>query len=106
MGIAALTPPGSSVPAEPLRLALLAPDQAARDVLVDQLNRAGLGASRLYGTDLTRVAGIPEMVSCQGPFPNANQLARRLFTLPTHALVKPDTVGTARKVVLAWHHHR
>ena len=104
MGITALTSPGSPLPAEPLRLALLAPDQAARDVLVNRLNRAGLGASRFYGVELTRVAGVPEMVSCQGPFPNASQLARRLFTLPTHALVHPDTVRTARKVVLTWHH--
>lgn len=93
----------SPLPAEPLRLALLAPDRAARETLVDSLNRAGLGASRFYDTNLTAVAEIPEIVKRQGPFPNANTLADRLFTLPTHALVNSDTIRTTRELVLAWH---
>jgi dTDP-4-amino-4,6-dideoxygalactose transaminase len=103
LGIVALDCPGSPLPAEPLRLALLAPDRAARDSLVDNLNRAGLGASPFYGTDLTKVAGIPRMVQDQGPFPNASALADRLFTLPTHDLVNADTVGRSRELVHAWH---
>lgn len=103
LGIGILEYPGLPLPAELLRLPLLAPDQAARDTLVDTLNRAGLGASRFYGSDLTRVAGIPEIVKRQGPFPNAYALAGRLFTLPTHSLVNADTVGTTRELILAWH---
>ena len=101
--ITTLTCPGTPLPAEPLRLALLAPDRAARDMLVDNLNRAGLGASRFYGTDLTGVAGIPGMVARQGPFPNARGLADRLFTLPTHSLVNADIVRSTHEHVLAWH---
>jgi DegT/DnrJ/EryC1/StrS aminotransferase family len=101
LGVVALAAPGVPLPAEPLRLALLAPDRAVRDVLVDNLNRAGLGASRFYGTDLTGVAGIPEAVKRQGTFPNASALAGRLFTLPTHTLVKGDTVRRTRAVILA-----
>jgi hypothetical protein len=111
LGIIALASLGAPLPAEPLRLALLAPNRAARDILIDKLNRAGLGASRFYGTDLTRVAGIPEMVKRQGPFPNASLLADRLFTLPTHALVSAATIRMTSELVLAWHrsdspHHR
>ena len=106
LGIVALSPPGSSASAEPLRLALLAPDRTARDWLVGTLNRAGLGASRFYGTDLTQIAGIPEAVRCQGPFPNANALAGRLLTLPTHALVTADAVNKTRELVLRWHRHQ
>lgn len=102
-GIVALSSPGSPLPAEPLRLALLAPDRAARDRLVDNLNRAGLGASRFYGVDLTKVAGIPKIVKNQGPFPNASALAGRLFTLPTHGLVNAETVSTTRELVLEWY---
>jgi len=102
MGIVALASPDSLLPAEPLRLALLAPDREARDTLVDHLNHAGLGASRFYRTDLTKVAGIPEMVKRQGPFPNASALADRFFTLPTHALVNATTVRTTRRLVLSW----
>jgi dTDP-4-amino-4,6-dideoxygalactose transaminase len=106
LGIEELACPGLSPPVEPLRLTLLAPDRAARDILVHSLNRAGLGASCFYGTDLTKIARIPMIVRNQGPFPNASALAERLFTLPTHALVKPETVRITRELVLAWHRSR
>lgn len=104
LGIVALRCPASPLPDEPLRLALLAPDRDGRDILVDNLKRAGLGATRFYGADLTRVAAIPEMVACQKPFPNASSLADRLFTLPTHGLVNAATVRATRDLMLAWHH--
>jgi DegT/DnrJ/EryC1/StrS aminotransferase family len=106
LGLSALTSPGSPLPVEPLRLALLAPDRAVRDTLVDNFNREGLGASRFYGADLTSVAKIPSTVKLQAPFPNAVALADRLFTLPTHGFVNAHTVLTARKLVLAWHRSR
>lgn len=87
---------------EPLRLPLLAPNQAARDQLVDSLNRAGLGASRFYGNALTEVSAIPELVKLQGPFPNARKMADRLFTLPTHKLADAATVSAAREIVRTW----
>ena len=102
-GITALDCAGSAFPPEPLRLALLAPDRGARDILVDRLNRAGLGASRFYGVDLPRVAGMPEVAGRQGPFSNARALAGRLFTLPTHCLVTDHTVDSARDSIAAWH---
>ena len=103
LGITAYSCPGIPPPSEPLRLALLAPNRFARDELVDNLHRAGLGASRFYATALTGVTGIPEVVKRQGPFPNANVLADRLFTLPTHSLVNSNTIRAARAVVRAWH---
>jgi dTDP-4-amino-4,6-dideoxygalactose transaminase len=99
MGITALHCPGLPPPTEPLRLALLAPDRAARDAIVDKLNRYGLGASRLYGTELTEVPGIPDVVKHQGRFPHAMELADRLFTIPTHDLVTERTVNATRDVL-------
>ena len=103
LGIEELSCPGSPPQNEPLRLALLAPDRTARDILVDALNRYHLGASRFYGADLTRIAGIPELVRSQGPFPHASALADRFFTLPTHDLVSTDNIDCAREVVRTWH---
>lgn len=105
-GIVALASPGPTLPAEPLRLALLASDALARDILVAELNRTGLGASRLYATDLPAIAGMPEIIRQQGPFPNASSLARRLFTLPTHRLVGIQTVKLSQRTVHAWHQSR
>lgn len=106
LGIHALSSPGSPLPAEPLRLALLAPDRAARDRLVGLFNQAGLGASCFYGTHLPKVAGLPESASRQGPFPNASALADRLFTLPTHPLVTEKTVKAASRLTRRWSGNR
>ena len=103
LGIVALDCPGSPLPAEPLRLAMLAPDSVTRDMLAHNFNRAGLGASRLYGTDLRSVPKIPDIVKSQGPFHNASKLAGRLFTLPTHHLVTANSVTSASEIVLTWH---
>jgi len=98
-GIEPLQCPGTAPHEEGLRLALLAPDRVALDALVAGLNREGLGASPLYGTTLNRIDAIPQLVYCQGPFPNAAALADRLLTLPTHSYVTSAVVARARKVV-------
>lgn len=103
MGIEVLDCPGSALQAEPLRLALLAPDGPARNALVNMLNQNGLGASRFYGTDLSGVTRIPQVVKSQGPFPGAKTLADRLFTLPTHDLLSAAALEASREVVLEWH---
>jgi hypothetical protein len=90
---------GPSTEAEPLRLALLAPDRAVRDRLVEALSGAGLGASRMYGEALHRLPGIPDSAAAQGPFPNAMALADRLFTLPTHRDVTHGAVARAIRCV-------
>ena len=90
---------GPSTEPEPLRLALLAPDRAARDRLVEALSRAGLGASSMYGEALHRIPGIPAFAAAQGPFPNAMALAERLFTLPTHRDVTHGAVARAIRCV-------
>jgi len=82
-----------------LRLALLAPDAVQREALVTALNGKGLGASRMYGASLERIVGVPHDIACQGPFPNAADLAGRLFTLPTHLCVSSAAVGCARQIV-------
>ncbi len=105
-GIRALQPDGPSVQSEPLRLTLLAPDRVARDQILNRLNHQHLGASRLYGTDLAHVAGTPDMVRDQGPFPNATALADSLFTLPTHSLVTSRIVQQATACIRDWHNSR
>ena len=103
MAIVALNCPGATPQMEPVRLALLAPDRAARDALVSSLARQGLGASSFYGTDLPGVSGIPDLIKRQGPFPRARALADRLFTLPTHGLVTQATVNSTHETMRAIH---
>jgi dTDP-4-amino-4,6-dideoxygalactose transaminase len=99
LGVKRLVSPGEPSTDELLRLPLLAPDRDLRDALVAQLNRRGLGASAMYGSALHKVAGAPAILSRQGPFPNAEDLAARLLTLPTHPLVTTGRVTVARSIV-------
>jgi dTDP-4-amino-4,6-dideoxygalactose transaminase len=94
LGIVRMTcPPGSAPRHERcLRLPLLAAERAQRDRIVATLRRQGLGASPLYAVAMDRIENIPAAVSAQGPFPNATELADRLFTLPTHTAVTADAV--------------
>jgi dTDP-4-amino-4,6-dideoxygalactose transaminase len=84
-----------------LRLAMLAPDGATRDVIVAALAGKGLGATAMYGTTLERIGSVPEEVRTQGSFPHATDLAGRLFTLPTHSGVDESVVQRTQSTVAA-----
>ena len=84
---------GQSAAAAPLRLALLARDGTHRDRIMADAAARALGLTEFYGRPLPRIADAPAGVAAQGPFPHAQRLADRLFTLPTHAGVTPRVVA-------------
>lgn len=69
-----------------LRLPLLANDLNHRDRVLEHLNARGIGASAMYNTPLPGVKGTPlDEVQCHKPYPNAQNFADRLITLPCHS---------------------
>jgi dTDP-4-amino-4,6-dideoxygalactose transaminase len=84
-----------------LRLALLAPDGATREAIVTALGSRGLGVSRMYNASLPRIPNVPEDIALEGPYPNAEELALRLFTLPTHSQVSVRSVRVTREIIRA-----
>src|SRR6185437_3404662 len=85
-----------------LRMPLLAATPRIRERILDRLRAAGLGASAMYQVPLNRIADVPEGVRHQGPFPGAEALAARIFTLPTHDGVTPSVVDqTCREIRFA-----
>ena len=100
-GIQILTCPGDvpNLGTRRLRLALLAQTREQRDRLVSSINIDHLGASVMYGVPLNRIHGVPPQVATQGPFPNAELLAGRLFTLPTHSQVTSGVHDRVRNCV-------
>lgn len=66
-----------------LRYPLLAPTPVLADRLAQALRRAGLGATRMYGTALPEVPGLPQGIA-GGELPQARDFAARLLTLPVH----------------------
>jgi perosamine synthetase len=87
-----------SIPAVPrgcqptyLRFPLLAKDQATRDRAVEDLWRAGIGATQFYPSAICDIAGISRhMAVANFHRPSAEEISRRLLTLPTHQFVQPQ----------------
>lgn len=93
LGVQPLTPACGTPRRLRLRQALLARDRKHRDSVLKALHSAGLGASPLYDRILPQITGLPAQAAEQGPFPNAERLAARLFTLPTHSLVTANIIA-------------
>jgi perosamine synthetase len=71
-----------------IRLPVLAKDGAFRRRALDALWREGFGASPYYPSAICDIVGIePHMSIGEFHRPQAENLSRRLLTLPTHALV-------------------
>jgi dTDP-4-amino-4,6-dideoxygalactose transaminase len=98
-GVIPLCKSSTSANVRLLRMPLLARSRGHRDRLVALLNLGGLGASPMYMTSLPKVAGVPQSVLAQGPFPKADRLAERLFTLPTHASVNDRHVAIVDRCI-------
>jgi len=66
------------------RLALRAPDAAARDAALQALDALGAGASAFYPSALDAVPGLAPALAGDAHVPGARELAARILTLPTH----------------------
>jgi dTDP-4-amino-4,6-dideoxygalactose transaminase len=83
-----------------VRLPLLAQNVKVRDSAVAALQRAGIGASRFYPSAICDIAGIGgRMAMVDFHRRGAEELSRRLLTLPTHALVEPRDVERMAEVL-------
>ncbi len=67
-----------------LRYPLLLPSVVERNAMVDCLKTGGMGPSIMYATSLPAVAGVKSLPGGAAIFPNAEDFADRLLTLPTH----------------------
>jgi perosamine synthetase len=71
-----------------VRFPLLARDPVIRDKAVGALQRAGIGASAFYPHSICEIDAIgPHMATSEFHCPRAEELSRRILTLPTHPLV-------------------
>jgi len=76
-----------------LRFPMLCKDLATRDRLVTKFNTHGIGASKMYQTILPNMNGTPlSELEQQKSYPNAQQFANRLLTLPCHSGVNATSL--------------
>jgi len=74
--------------------------KAIRDQLYSELQRYGLGVSRMYPTILPEISGL-EALQQQGEFPEASSFAKRLLTLPTHSQVSQMDIDKMCQIISA-----
>jgi hypothetical protein len=78
------------------RLGVVAPSAAAREAALGALRP--LGASRFYPSSLAQVEPLRAHLAGAGDRRGAEQLASRLFTLPTHAAVRAQIAAIAHRL--------
>ncbi len=87
-GFKAPCPPEACSPSY-IRFPVLARDRGARDWAVKELKKAGIGASAYYPAAICDIPGIvPHLAPDAAHRPGAEELARRLLTLPVHPMVR------------------
>ena len=67
-----------------LRYPLLCRDDISRNKLLQQLSKAGLGASPMYASAIDRIEGVDGKLVVPGALTNAKDFAARFMTLPVH----------------------
>ncbi len=84
------------------RLPVLAPDTDARDKAVAAMRARGIGASVMYPLALCCLRElVPHRVAADAHCAGAEDLARRLFTIPVHGLAGPREIARMRDVLYA-----
>jgi len=73
-------------------------NRLVREELYMNLERKGLGPSRMYPFALPAISGLESMLSGQGPFPVADAFAARVLTLPVHGRVREADIRMMRQV--------
>jgi perosamine synthetase len=83
-----------------IRFPLIARDEVTRDRAVKKLQSAGIGATPFYPSAVCDIEGIgPHMAEEKFHCPVAENLSRRLLTLPTHPYVQPRDVEAMIKTL-------
>lgn len=67
-------------------------DAALRDCAYQSLKQAGLGASIMYPASLPKIPGMNHLLDDKQSFPNAEDFASRVLTLPTHTGVSEKDI--------------
>lgn len=81
-----------------LRYPLLVRSEA-RDIIHAELQRQGLGPSRMYPAVLQEIAGLEQILLQHNVFPAATSFADRLLTLPTHSQVSQVDICKISRVL-------
>lgn len=71
----------------------------SRDSIYQRLKQAGLGASIMYPDSLPKIPGLNHLLDDRAYFPNAEDFASRVLTLPTHAGVRDKDIEKIKTIL-------
>lgn len=84
-----------------IRMPILMPDTEARDRCIERLRGNGIVASTMYPTTIDKIAELPQGSLCNpGVFSGAEDIVKRLVTVPTHPYVSKRDEETIVSCVL------
>ncbi len=70
-----------------------------RDVVYQRLKQAGLGVSIMYPASLPKISGVNHLLDDKQSFPNAEDFASRVLTLPTHKGVSDKDIDKMKTIL-------
>lgn len=71
----------------------------SRNRVYRKLKQAGLGASIMYPASLPKISGMKHLLDNKQRFPNAEDFASRILTLPTHTGVSGNDIDKMKTVL-------
>ena len=71
----------------------------SRDRAYLRLKQAGLGASIMYPASLPKIPGVNHLLDDRQSFPNAEDFASRVLTLPTHTGVSEKDIDKMKNIL-------
>ena len=71
----------------------------SRDHAYLRLKQAGLGASIMYPASLPNISGVNHLLNDKQRFPNAEDFASRMLTLPTHTGVGEKDIDKMKNLL-------
>ena len=74
-------------------------DIAVRDRVYQRLKQAGLGPSIMYPSSLPKIVGVSDLLDEGLCFPNAEDFASRVLTLPTHNGVSGNDIDKMKAIL-------
>ena len=75
-------------------------EATSRDCAYQSLKQAGLGASIMYPASLPKIPGMNHLLDNKQSFPNADDFASRVLTLPTHTGVSEKDIDKMQIILI------
>lgn len=93
-------PAENEISTGPLRFPVVLKNYQHKATALKELTQSRMGVTGSYPMTLNLQKGVPDYITAQGPFKNAECIARGILTLPTHELVTIEDADMIIKTLI------